>query len=462
MFGMITMKVCLINPPWVTKSDNIWTRIRGTLPPLGLLYLAAFLEREGVSADIMDCQAGLRSWDEIESELKQKKYDIYGITGTTSIISNAYRIAAIVKAWHPAAKVVMGGVHVTALPEEALRKDTVDYVIRGEGEAALLALARGAALDAIAGFSYKSGGKFVHTGGNGVMPDLDAIPFPAFGKVNLANYRPALNSYRRLPAINMMTTRGCPGRCTFCNSANVPLRRRSAENIYGEMKMLSEKYGIKEISFYDDTFTVFHDNITRLCDLLISGGVDLTWSCFARVDTVTPALLARMKAAGCHQVMFGIESASPEILRNIRKNIEFGKNMEAVKMAKRAGITVRCTFMFGNPGETERTIDETIKYSQELDPDIALYNITTPYPGTEMFRWAKEKGYLLSENWDDYDLSEPVMRLPTISVEKLKLKYGEAFHAFYFRPRIVFKKILSLVTLKDVHTFPDMIKRALR
>lgn len=453
------MKVCLINPPWGTKSDNIWTKIRGTLPPLGLLYLASFLEKEGVTADVLDCQTGLFSWKEIEDALKQKSYDLYGITGTTSIISNAYKIAAIIKAAHPGAKVVLGGVHVTALPEEALEKPTVDFVIRGEGEKALLQLAKGLPLDKISGLSYKRFGKTVHVGAPGLMPILDDIPFPAFHKVNLKNYRPALNSYRRLPAINMMTTRGCPGKCTFCNSADVPLRRRSAENIYEEMKMLSIKHGIKEISFYDDTFTVYHENINRLCDLLLSSGLDLTWSCFARVDTVTLPLLKKMKKAGCHQVMFGIESASPEILRNIRKNIEFEKNKEAVKLAKNAGITVRCTFMFGNPGETEQTIDETIKYSLKLDPDIALYNITTPYPGTEMFRWAKENGFLLSEKWADYDLSEPVMRLPTISVDKLKVKYKEAFRTFYFRPSKIFKKIYNIVTLKEVNPLRDVIER---
>lgn len=453
------LKVCLINPPWVTRSNNIWTKIRGTLPPLGLLYLAAFLEREGVEADVIDCQSGLGSWEEIEAKLREKRYDLYGITGTTSIISNSYRIAGAVKAAQPGAKVVLGGVHVTALPEEALGKDGVDFVIRGEGEQALLELAKGRSPDEIAGLSYKKDGAAVHVGAPGVMPDLDALPFPAFHKVDLKKYRPALNSYRRLPAINMMTTRGCPGKCTFCNSANIPLRRRSADNIFEEMKMLSEKYGIKEISFYDDTFTVFHENINRLCDLLVSGGIDLTWSCFARVDTVTLPLLKKMKAAGCHQVMFGIESASPEILKNIRKNIQLEKNREAVKMVKEAGITVRCAFMLGNPGETERTVDETIKYSLELDPDIALYNITTPYPGTEMFQWAKDHGYLLSENWDDYDLSEPVMRLPTISIERLKLKYKEAFRAFYFRPGIVLKKVFDMVTLKDVNTLRDVIGR---
>ncbi|MFH1618897.1 MAG: radical SAM protein [bacterium] len=453
------MKICFINPPWITKSSNIWTKIRGTLPPLGLLYLSSFLEKEGITADIIDYQVGLHTWEEIGNGLKQKHYDFYGITGTTSIINNSYRIAEIIKACHPDAKIVMGGVHVTALPEEALEKKSVDFVIRGDGEKTLLDLVTGCPVDGITGLSYTRGGEIIHVGPNGMMPDLDAIPFPAFHRIDLKSYRPALNAYRRLPAINMMTTRGCPGKCTFCNSADIPLRCRSAENIYAEMKMLSEKHGIKEISFYDDTFTVFHENINRLCDLLIAGKIDLTWSCFARVDTVTLPLLKKMKTAGCHQVMFGIESASPEILRNIGKNIEFKKNSNAVKLAKEAGITARCTFMFGNPGETEQTIDETIRYSLELDPDIALYNITTPYPGTAMFNWAKESGCLLHENWDDYDLSEPVMQLPTISAEKLKLKYKEAFRIFYFRPAIILKNMAAIATLKNVYMVRDLFRR---
>jgi anaerobic magnesium-protoporphyrin IX monomethyl ester cyclase len=169
-------------------------------------------------------------------------------------------------------------------------------------------------------------------------------------------------------------------------------------------------------------------------------------------------MLKKMKAAGCHQVMYGIESANPDILRNIKKRIALEKNSKAIEMAKKAGLTVRCTFMFGNPGETEETIDETIRYSIQLDPDIALYNTTTPYPGTEMFDWAKKKGFLRTEDWTEYDLKEPVMVLPTISADKIKKKHVEAFYRFYFRPKFIVKKIIDFFMLKDIPLYMEGIK----
>jgi len=456
------MRICLINPPWLTKKRNIWTDIRSTMPPLGILYLASILEREKIDVDVVDYQAKLMDWNERENMLRTLDYDVFGITATTSIVNNGYRVAELIRRYHFDAKIIFGGIHVTALPEEALNKIYVDFVIRGEGETALLKLLKGEPLNEIEGLSYKNGGEICHIMPDGFVKDLDSLPFPAYHKVDLKQYKPAVGAYKRLPAINMATTRGCPGKCTFCNSANITLRKRSAENVYQEMKMLSEKYGIKEISFYDDTFTVFPSNIKKLCKLLIENSIDLSWCCFARTDSVTTDLLKHMKAAGCHQVMYGIESANIEILKNIKKNIHLDKNRLAIKAANEAAITVRCTFMFGSPGETEETIDETMKYAKELNPDIALFNITTPYPGTEMFNWAKENGYLLTENWDDYDLSFPVMRLPTIPLEVLTQKYGEAFKSFYLRPRYILRKFLSFKSFMDIYLFMEGIKSVFR
>ena len=150
------MTICLINPPWVTKKGNVWREIRAIMPPLGLLYLAAVLEKENIPADVLDFQAGSSRWEDIEATLRQKEYDYYGITGTTSIISHAYRIAEIIKRYHPQAKIILGGVHATALPEEALQKTAVDYVIRGEGEQALVQLLQGAPKETIQGLSYRA------------------------------------------------------------------------------------------------------------------------------------------------------------------------------------------------------------------------------------------------------------------------------------------------------------------
>ena len=450
------VKIYLINPPWFTKEDNIWSYIRGVNPPLGLLNLAAYLEKAKVDVDIIDFQTSSWSWEGIERKVQSLKCDFFGITATTPIVNNAYRICDIIKYLHPSSKIILGGVHATALPEEALGKPAIDYVVRGEGEVALLSLIQGAPLDGIAGISYRENGKYKHVKPDGIIPDLDDLPFPAYHKINLSDYHPTVGSYKRLPAVSLLTTRGCMGKCTFCNSANIPLRVRNADNIFQEIEMLSRKYGIKEISFYDDTFVAYRKNIMRLCELIIKNKLDLTWSCFARTDCVNTDILKIMKRAGCHQIMYGIESAQKEILANIKKHcIDSRSIKQAIEITKKAGITVRCAFMFGSPGETEETIDDTIEYSIRLDPDIAIYNITTPYPGTEMFRWAKERGYLRTENWDDYDLSKPIMDLPTINGKVLTQKYRQAFVRFYFRPKLIFKKMFSIRFLTDL---PILIK----
>ncbi|CAK0779871.1 anaerobic magnesium-protoporphyrin IX monomethyl ester cyclase [Gammaproteobacteria bacterium] len=435
------MHCLLVNPPWLTRKGNIWTLIRSTMPPLGILYLAACLEQAGHEVTVVDYQGDPKPWETIEAEIRAWRADLVGITATTPIVKHGYRIAALVKRHHPATPVVFGGVHATALPEEPLATGNVDFVVRGEGEEAILALAGGNVPTTIPGLSLREAdGTIHHIGTPGMMANLDALPIPAYHLVDLSRYRPALGAYKRLPGINMATTRGCPGKCTFCNSADIRLRKRSAEHIFAEMAHLARHHGMKEISFYDDTFTVYPNNLIRLCKLLVANGVDLTWSCFARVDCVSEELLTHMKAAGCHQVMYGIESASDDILRTIKKPIPRAKVKEAIAITKQVGITVRCTFMLGNPGETHATVQETIRYANELAPDIALFNITTPYPGTEMFAWAKANGYLLTEDWDDYDLSRPVMRLPTLSPQELEGYYRKAHLAFYLRPGPLWRK----------------------
>ncbi|MBF0177198.1 MAG: cobalamin-dependent protein [Magnetococcales bacterium] len=446
----VLVRCCLINPSWHVRKGNIWSQIRATMPSLGLLYLAATLEREGIAVTVIDFQAEILGWEGMESRLQRETFDIYGITVTTPLAHNAYRLARLIKKHHPSAMVVLGGVHATSLPEEALACDAVDYVVRGEGEEVFLRLVRGDPPEHIHGLSYRAEEGIRHQGPDGLINDLDTLPFPAFHLVNLDLYRPAVGSYKRLPAINITTTRGCPGKCTFCNSADIKLRKRSAELIFADMVKLSQQYGRREIAFYDDTFTVFPSNIKKLCDLLQKNAIDLTWSCFARVDCVSRDLLISMKKGGCHQIMFGIESSNETILNNIKKPMSLEKNHAVVRMAQEAGLTVRCTFMFGNPGETEETVEQTIKYAIKLDPDIAVFNVTTPYPGTELFAWAKAGGYLLTENWDDYDLSRTVMQLPSVSPEYLEASLRTAYRKFYQRPSTIWRKVKRLSSWSEL------------
>lgn len=451
--GASFVDILLINPPWLTKDGNIWHGVKSTSPPLGLLYIAAYAEARGRSMHVMDVNAETLHFEDIERFARDHKPRWVGLTAVTAQIINAHRIAGIVKRVSPESKIVVGGVHATALPDDVLQDSNVDYVIRGEGEESFFALVDGQVIESIGGLSYRNGNPRQPVEHNPMaepVKDLDSLPTPAYHLIKFDLYKPAVGAYRRLPAISMTMTRGCPGKCTFCNSAETPLRSHSAERVVNEIQELQARYGIREVSFYDDTFTIFKRSVARMCDMFIERGLDLTWSCFARTDCVSPSLLAKMKRAGCHQILFGIESADPQILKNICKPINIERTKKAVRMVRQAGIEVRAAFMFGNPGETVESLRRSIDFAKELDPDIAVFNVTTPYPGTRMFEWARRNGYLRTLDWSEYDLANSVMELPTVSTEELNRLYRVAYREFYFRPGYLLRRLLRMRSFEDI------------
>ncbi|OGS43091.1 MAG: hypothetical protein A2539_09385 [Elusimicrobia bacterium RIFOXYD2_FULL_34_15] len=445
------MKIILINPPWMTKG-GIWENIASCMPPFGLAGIASYLESYQINVEILDADALKLDYDEIKSILVQKNPSFVGITASTPIISSALNIAKISKTVLPGTKVVLGGVHPSVMADEVLKEESVDFVVRCEGEKTIKELISGIEIEKISGLSYKKDGRIIHNQERPVIQNLDTLPMPAYHLLPMNKYFPAKGSYKKLPAMGMMTGRGCPGRCTFClgNYLGEKIRVRSAEKIFEEILLLKNKYGIKEVSFYDDTFTTKKDNVKKLCEKIISEKFDISWSCFARVDFVDEELLKIMKSAGCHQIMYGIESGDEGILKNINKKISFEKVEKIVNITKNTGIEVRAAFMFGNPGETTETMQRTIDYAIKLNPDVAIFNITTPYPGTEMFKWAKEKNIIITENWDEYDLSKPIMNLPTVSPENVKKYYDKAYKDFYMRPGYLLNRVLKIRNLSDV------------
>lgn len=444
--------ILLINPPWITRDDNIWHGIKGAMPPLSLLSIGAVLEEEGFEVSVLDAHVDQLTESGIAGEIFRLKPSVVGITMMTSTAIASHRIAQIVKSVDPKIKVVVGGVHVDALPDEALCNEAIDYAVRGDGEYTLLEICQGRDLEEIKGLSYRKEGRVVHNPSRPTLMDLGQLPRYAYHLVPMHKYYPAVGAYRKLPAINMLMTRGCPGKCIFCNSAETTLRTRPAAKVVDEIIHLRDTYGIREIQFYDDTFTVMKKNVLEFCRLMYEKKVNVTFSCFARTDCFNEEMAQALKKAGCHQVMFGVESGSQKILKILRKDIDLEKTKEAVQLAKKAGIEVRAAFIFGTPGETEETIEETLRYAIDLDPDIAIFNITTPYPGTQLYAWAEENGVLLSRDWWDYELGNSIVDLPTLSRPAIRAMYDRAFKAFYNRPVMYWRrlrKIRSVSLLKD-------------
>ncbi|HPD18643.1 MAG TPA: cobalamin-dependent protein [Candidatus Goldiibacteriota bacterium] len=244
------MKTLLINPYQTSREGNIWTKIEGAMPPLGLAYLASFLETKGIDAQIIDMNVE-QGDAEKQVERITGSPDIIGITSMTSTIMNAYEIAKALRKKFPEAKIIFGGVHPTVLPEDVLSKDFVDYVIRGEGELSFYKFITGDDVKTIPGLSYRENNGYVHNPMGPLIDNLDTLPFPAYHKLPVKKYVPTLGSYKRLPAISMIATRGCPGKCTFCFGSFLgeKIRMHSPGYLIEEIKKLQKDYGIKEILF---------------------------------------------------------------------------------------------------------------------------------------------------------------------------------------------------------------------
>jgi anaerobic magnesium-protoporphyrin IX monomethyl ester cyclase len=422
------------------------------MPSLGIAWLAAVLEKDGHQVKILDAHAERLPLEAIPQWVKEHgPFDLVGLTATTPLISNALEIARDLKSRFPATLVVLGGVHPTVLPAESLAEPAVDLVVRGEGEETIREIAAETPWDKIAGISYRQDGAVVHNPDRKLIDDLDTLPFPAYHLLPMHRYRPAAGAAKRLPATSVLATRGCPGRCSFCYRIyGNRLRCRSGLNLALEVKLLQDRYGIKEICFYDDTFTAVRREVRAFCHAIQDMNLDLTWSCFSRVDTFDADTFRLMKATGCHQVMYGVETYNREILKNINKKVDPDAVAGVIKATQEIGIDVRAAFMLGNPGETEATMEENCRYAIRLNPDLALFNITTPYPGTEMFKWADDNHYLLTKNWEDYDLSKPVMELPTVSAAKVMEYYRKSHRRFLLRPSYISSRLGKVRSLEDL------------
>jgi radical SAM superfamily enzyme YgiQ (UPF0313 family) len=309
----------------------------------------------------------------------------------------------------------------------------------------------------VLGLSFREGARVAHNQPRPVQMDLDAYPMPAYHLIDFKNYFPAVGTYRNLPAMNALMTRGCPGKCTFCNSAFTTLRSHSAATMVERIKHLRKEYGIRQIQFYDDTFTVAKQTVVEFCRRMIADKVDVTWIAFIRGDCFSAEIARLMKAAGCHQVLVGIESGDERIMRNIGKPIDKARYREAVKIAHEHGIEVRASFIIGNVGETWETMQASVDFAKELDLDLFQLNISTPYPGTQLYEHAVASNTLIHRNWSEYGQRTVLVRLEHLTAEQVYEFERHAFRAFYLRPKIVFrhlKRVTQLRHLKDlVSTF---------
>lgn len=441
----------LIYPPWPVLDDR--AILQNSLPPLGLLSIGAYALELGYKVVVCDVHGEKLGEEELRSRLLKHRPRLVGISVLTNMSLPAHKIARIVREVLPDTMIVVGGVHAEAMPERMLKNGAIDAVGRGDGEEIVRSLLEGKPFPEIEGLSYRQNGAVVHNPPRAVNMDLDRYPFPAYHLVDFANYFPAVGSYRNLPAINMLMTRGCPGRCAFCNSARTTLRARSPERVVQQIKLLREKFGIRQIQFYDDTFTVFKKHVLDFCERLAAENLGITWTAYIRGDCFSEDMAIAMKKAGCHQVLMGIETGSEKIAQKIGKPIDRARYKETVDIAHRHGLEVRGSFIIGNMEETWETMQETLDFAMELDVDLFQLNISTPYPGTALYNEASEKGWLKHHNWYSYGQGDVLVQQPQIADADIFRFERYAFRRFYLRPKAMLRMLARTANIRHLRDY---------
>jgi anaerobic magnesium-protoporphyrin IX monomethyl ester cyclase len=423
-------KAMLILPP---SKSAIQSTLGVTGPPLGLGYLASALENNGHEVRVIDSLAMGYDLADVKRAVQKFDPELVGITATTPAIYDAYAIARVAKEVNPDCRTILGGPHVTFMAKETLKEcPQLDVVVKGEGEQTIAELASGKKLGGIKGIAFRKKGKITENEKRGFVKNLDEIPFPAYHLLPMKKYE-----MKDIKFSAMVTSRGCPFQCVFCSSSKLCgkiWRGRSPENVLEEIKLLREKYGVREIEFLDDTFTLNKERTKALCALIRKEKVDITWSCSSRVDTINEGLARELKEAGCHSIYLGVESGSQRSLNFLKKGINLNQAKKAVTVLKKLKLNTVSTFIIGIPGETVKAIEKTIKFAKKLTPTLAQFTLLTPYPGTEIYDFARKNDLLLTKDWSKYTTLDPVMKLPRFTARKLKGLLRKAYINFYCRP----------------------------
>jgi len=442
-------RVLLINPPLSGKERYGRLASAGVyMPPLGLGFLASALRQEGFEVGVLDYEALRLNIKETERILSFQP-DYVGITAVTMSIFSAAEVAKAIKQCDDEIHIILGGPHLSALPEETLNLfPQFDIGVIGEGELTIVELLKALHSDIdlqkVTGIAYRDNGRVIKTGRRLLIGDLDCLPFPAWDLYpDLKRYyRPSAFGFQRLPCTSLITSRGCPGRCSFCNGGvgSRQYREHSAEYVMEMIRILYHRYGIRDLAIYDGTFGVNRSRLIKLCEMLIKERLDLVWSCNFRIEMAELDTLRLMKAAGCWAVAYGIESCSQDVLDFLQKDTSPEEIAMALRWTRKAGITSKGYIMVGTPMETEQSFNETLASILRLDLDLLTVNSFTPFPGTLDYKRAHRYGRF-NKDWRLFNQQNFVFIPDGLSDRKISHFTRLITRRFYLRPRILWKYI---------------------
>jgi anaerobic magnesium-protoporphyrin IX monomethyl ester cyclase len=439
----VSLETVLLTPPLAARDRMGDLHEAGAvMPGLGILYLAANLRKHGHAVRVIDAEGlgmDIQTAADLLCEIAPK---VLGIGTTTLSQSNAAEVAAAVKARRPETLVVLGGPHVTALPMETMEQyPAIDACILGDGETSFLALVENALCGrelglGVDGVLWRADGQIQEHKKSRHLSELDSLPFPAWDLLDRfpGLYRPPFHSYRRLPVANIVTSRGCPGVCSFCDRSVFGQKAHfhSIDYILEMVAYLVKDFGIREIAIKDDMFTVSKERVGEFCARLRDRGLDVVWSCNARVNSVDRDMLGRMKRAGCWMISYGIESGSPAMLRKMMKGATLEQAKRALRYTREAGIVSKGFFLLGIPGETRESLTETVDFMRGLELDEMSLNFFTPFPGSKLYAEILAEGF--KPDFSRMSMQEVVYLPKGLDEPELRRFQKKMIRSFYLRP----------------------------
>lgn len=471
--GELTMEppVVLVNPP-VSLEDRYgrdMQKFGAVSEPLGLAYIAGYLEARNIPVRILDAAAEGLSAAAVVEALQRWNARLIGISILTTTFGAVQGLCAQIRRALPDSLIVLGGPHSTALPERTLEEiPEADIACIGEGEQTMAEIAagfgvRGAFLD-VRGICLRHGTEIRRTPERPFVQHLDDLPPPArhllpMGKYRLTASRVAGEGF--CPTI--IVARGCPFACTYCSRTfGRTFRAHSIPRIVGEIQQLVAAYGVKQVNIEADTLTVKKRFLRSLCQALIDSGLHrrIKWTCESRVDTIDAEMLSLMRRAGCWQISYGVETGSQRLLDLINKGVTLRQVEEAFRLTKAAGITIRGFFMLGLPTETRAESWATINFAKRLDPLWAQFTITVPYPGTRMFADLQQQGLIRTYDWRRYNTwsgwkgeDQIPFVPPGRTIQELAGLQKKALRAFYLRPKVVLRFLKTMESVEDLKKY---------
>jgi anaerobic magnesium-protoporphyrin IX monomethyl ester cyclase len=466
------VKVCLVFPPYRESQDAVFLTAAkknlGKIPPLSLCAVAAVLEKHGCQVKIIDANASGVSLDTVIARIKHFSPDFLGFTLTTYQFHFTLEwIQHIRRYVH--VPVIVGGPHVRIYPAEILTHPEIDYCIIADAEEALPrllhALVTTQDISAITGIAYRNGDGVAVTGPASYVRDLDTVPFSARHLLDNSLYYSLISQYKNFTA--MTTSRGCVFGCTFCDNHCIPYRAMSPRRVVDEIETSVNEFGIREIDMFDGVFSIERTRLFQICEEIKRRKIKVHWSIRTRADLVDREVLQALKQAGCMRIYYGIESGSPQILQNIKKDMDLEHLKQVVIFTKKIGIDTFGFFMIGAPGETTQTITQTTRLMMRLPLDYVQIAPVFYPPQTalydEVVRATKH------DYWREYTLAPetrtefPVMGT-SLTKKEIHALARKMYLKFYLSPRSIIRFVMKIKSFAEVPralgALSDMIREA--